>query len=70
MNHQDQSVESGYRCFRCQSGCVHMVCGHTMLTLPPEEFLRFADMVNDMKRRMTEETDFLRTFPKSSEIVM
>ena len=70
MNDYDRASESGYRCFRCQSGCVHMICGQLMLTLAPEQFLLFADTVSAMRRQMIEERDFSRAFGKSDGIVM
>ena len=66
----DQITESGYRCFRCQSGCVHMVCGPMMLTLAPDQFLVFADKVNEVRQRMLEENDFEQVPSHASHLVM
>ena len=70
MHEQDDVSESPYRCFRCQAGCVHVVCGHTMLTLAPEQFLRFTDTVNAMRERLLEENDLRPVYANDTALVM
>jgi hypothetical protein len=70
MHEQDDASESPYRCFRCQAGCVHVVCGHTMLTLAPEQFLIFTDTVNAMREQLLEETNALHAYGNNTALVM
>jgi hypothetical protein len=70
MHEQDDASESPYRCFRCQAGCVHVVCGHTMLSLAPEQFLIFTDKVNAMRERLLEENDSMGAYPSDTALVM
>jgi hypothetical protein len=48
--------QSFCRCFRCQAGCIHVVCGNITLTLSPAEFLVLAESLNAMRHKIREET--------------
>lgn len=45
MHEENQSICHG---FRCKSGCFHIVWGSVMLSLTQEQFLAFADVINQM----------------------
>lgn len=44
------------RCFRCQSGCIHLMCGNVTLTLTPVEFLVLAEEIGAMRQQLREES--------------
>ncbi|MEW6734765.1 MAG: hypothetical protein AB1489_25795 [Acidobacteriota bacterium] len=44
-------------CFRCKSGCFHIVWGNTMLSFTFEQFVTFADSVNGMYRQLQQENE-------------
>jgi hypothetical protein len=44
------------RCFRCQSGCIHLACGNVTLTLTPVEFLLLAEEILGMRHQLKEES--------------
>jgi hypothetical protein len=70
MEGHDTATGAHYRCFRCESGCVHLVCGHTMLTLSPNQFLQFADTISAMRHEILEENDPLVVSENDSIVVM
>ena len=46
MNEHEPASTFRYRCFRCQSGCIHLICGNASLTLTRAQFLHLADTIN------------------------
>lgn len=44
-----------WRCFRCVSGCVHLVLGGLTLTLTREQFLALVSLTDGMRRELQEE---------------
>jgi hypothetical protein len=52
--HTHQAPHS--HCFRCQNGCVHVVCGNTSLTLTPIEFLVLAEAINALRLQLRSES--------------
>ena len=70
MEEHDKLTGGHYRCFRCESGCVHLVCGHTMLTLSPDQFLQFASTISAMRHEILEENDPLVVSGNESMVVM
>lgn len=70
MDGHDKLAGGHYKCFRCESGCVHLVCGHTMLTLSPNQFLQFADTISAMRHEILEESDPLVVSGNDSIVVM
>jgi hypothetical protein len=44
------------RCFRCEAGCIHLVCGNAMLTLTHIEFLILAEAISAMRHQLKEGT--------------
>jgi hypothetical protein len=70
MNENHSVSTSHYRCFRCQSGCIHLVCGNTMLVLTQEQFLSFADSVNAMHHQIVVENGPTTNCVESDTLVM
>lgn len=70
MDEAYSASESNYRCFRCQSGCVHLVCGNAIIRLTPEQFLLFADSVNTIRRQILDEGEAVDVFANASTVVM
>ena len=70
MNEHGNESPHPYRCFRCEDGCVHIICGNVMLTLRPANFLALAETVGDMRRRIQEESELLALRKHSSNSVM
>ena len=44
------------RCVRCQSGCIHLMCGNVTFTLTPVEFLVLAEQISAMRHQLKEES--------------
>ncbi len=54
VQHETQTPE--IFCFRCTSGCMHIVCFNVTLTLKRPEFLRLAEAVNAMQIELEQES--------------
>ncbi|MCI0490119.1 MAG: hypothetical protein L0229_26295 [Blastocatellia bacterium] len=59
-----------YRCFRCQSGCIHVVCGNAMLTLTLWQFLNLVEAINIMHHQIQKESEVLALHSHSSASIM
>jgi hypothetical protein len=59
-----------YRCFRCNNGCIHLVCGNTMLTMTSDQFLSLADSVNIVRFVVLADDEPPAAFTDESTIVM
>jgi hypothetical protein len=44
------------RCYRCPSGCIHLMCGNVTLTLTPVEFLVLAEEIRAMRHQLRQES--------------
>ena len=55
MSERHHAAAPHSRCFRCQDGCIHLVCGNTMMTLTHVEFLILAESISALRRQLKEE---------------
>lgn len=55
MEPANDSHRSAYSCFRCPAGCVHVVCGNTLVVLSQQDFLSLAQSVLGLQRQLVEE---------------
>ena len=56
MSEQHSAETRFSRCFRCRSGCIHLMCGNVTLTLTPVEFLVLAEEIGAMRHQLREES--------------
>lgn len=59
-----------YKCFRCTNGCIHLVCGNTILTLTPEQFLGLADSVMVVRFVVLADDEMIGSFTDEKAVVM
>jgi hypothetical protein len=55
-----------YSCFRCASGCIHIVADNVMITLSQEQFLGFAQAIDNVLQTIEPESKVFtgRTYAK------
>jgi len=68
MSEQHSAQVPFSRCFRCQSGCIHLMCGNVSLTLTPVEFLILAEEIRAMRHQLREESRTARKDPPQHDI--
>lgn len=42
-------------CYKCTAGCIHLEYANVMFTFTPEQFLSFAEVIGEMRRRLWQE---------------
>ncbi len=63
MQGEEQSICRG---FRCKCGCFHIVWGSVVLSLTQDQFLVFADVINQMYSQLQAEVSSIRKYRAGS----
>lgn len=70
MNEHRHEAAQRHYCFRCQGGCIHLVCGSTMVTLSAAQFLALSDAVIALRGQLQAEGETPAASPHSSPFLM
>jgi hypothetical protein len=70
VTHKSSGQQSRYSCFRCANGCVHVVADNIMITLSQEQFVGFAQAIENFLQTIASENDTLMEHTYRKSVVM
>jgi hypothetical protein len=70
MTHKSSTQQNRYSCFRCANGCIHVVADNIMITLSQEQFVGFAQAIENFLQTIASESDtFLEPVYRKSVVM-
>jgi hypothetical protein len=70
MTHTSSTQKNRYSCFRCANGCIHVVADNIMVTLSQEQFVDFAQAIENFRQTITSENDAFTEHSHQKSVVM
>lgn len=70
MTHNSSTQKNRYSCFRCANGCIHVVADNVMITLSQEQFVGFAQAIENFLQTITSENDAFTEHNYQKSVVM